>query len=253
MGLVIFGCAAIIWLQVATLLHKRSHAKTRPVVCIDPGHPSETNSARIVQHGTCELEINWEMAGKLADALKARGIETVLTKKSRDQFVQNHTRAFIANECKADLAVHLHCDAGPGRGYTIYYPNRQGTLEGNTGPTQDVIDSSRRAAYALHGGMSTVLAGWLHDRGVRGDDKTKIGHTQGTLTTSAFSEVPTVTIEMCFLNNLHDNDFIKSQGGQARMARALANGIAAYLLANGYVQQSGKLVPRTIHPRASAE
>jgi N-acetylmuramoyl-L-alanine amidase len=248
MGLVIAACGVIIWLQVSALLHKRAHAKTRPVVCIDAGHPSETNSARILQHGTYELEMNWVMAGKLRDALEAKGIEVVMTKRSRDQFVQNHTRAFIANECEADLAVHLHCDAGPGRGYTIYYPNRQGNLEGYTGPAQEVIDSSRRAAYTLHSGMSAILTGSLHDRGVKGDDKTKIGRSQGTLTTSCFSEVPTVTIEMCFLNNLHDNRFIQSPAGQSRLTRALANGIAAYLLANGYVQKSGRLILR-----ASAE
>ena len=242
MGLAICACAFVVWLQVSKLMRKR--ARACPVVCIDPGHPSETNSARTVQNGTTELKMNWEMAGKLADALRSKGIETVLTRKSRDEFVRNHTRAAIANDCQADLSLHLHCDAGPGRGYTIYYPNKQGTLEGRTGPPPRIIESSRHAAYLLHGGMASKLRGWLHDRGVRGDDRTKIGRATGTLTVSAFSEVPTVTVEMCFLSNRRDADFIKSQGGQAMMARALANGVVGYLLANGYSNKSGKLVPK---------
>ncbi len=253
MALIIGACGVIVWLQWSILLrHNRPHVRTRPIVCIDPGHPSETNSARIPQHGTTELEMNWEMARSLRTALREKGIDVVMTKRSRDQFVRNHIRAFIANDCHADLAIHLHCDAGPGRGYTIYYPNRQGTIEGFTGPSAEVIDSSRRAAYALHSGMSAILTGALRDRGVKGDDKTKIGRSTGVLTTSCFSEVPTVTVEMCFLNNLHDNRFIQSPAGQAKMTRALANGIATYLLATNCVEKSGKLVLR--RPiRASAE
>jgi len=247
MGLIICACGVIVWLQWTALLrHKHRHGRTRPIVCIDAGHPSETNSARRIVNGTCELEINWEMAGRLADELRSRGVEVVMTKKSRDELVLNHVRAFIANDCGADLAIHLHCDAGPGRGYTIYYPNREGTIEGYTGPPRDVIDSSRRLAYLLHSGMADMLAGSLHDRGVKGDDHTKIGRSKGTLTTSCFSEVPTVTVEMCFLTNRHDADFIKSPAGQAKLTRALANGIATYLLATNCREKSGKLA-RIVH------
>lgn len=248
MVLIIAACAIIIWLQWSRQARKQPRIRTRPVVCLDPGHPSETNPATILQHGTTELEINWTIALKLRDALRQKGIDVVMTKRSRDQFLSNRDRAFIANDCRADLAVHLHCDAGPGRGYTVYYPNRQGCIEGFVGPSAEVIESSRRAAYLLHSGMSPVLAGALHDRGVRGDDKTKIGRSKGVLTTSCFSEVPTVTVEMCFLNNLHDNRFIQSPGGQSRLTRALSNGIATYLVTNGCRQRSGKLFLR--HPTA---
>jgi len=247
MVLIIAACAAIVWLQWSGQLHRHRRVRTRPVVCIDPGHPSETNSATIFQHGTTELEINWEIALKLRDALRSRGVEVVMTKRSRDQFVRNRTRALIANNCRADLAIHLHCDAGPGRGYTVYYPNRQGTIEGLTGPSLQVIESSRRAAYLVHSGMSPILTGALHDRGVRGDEKTKIGRSQGALTTSCFSEVPTVTVEMCFLNNLDDNRFIQSPAGQSRLTRALSNGIATFLLATNCRERFGKLMYRTPH------
>lgn len=242
MGLIVCACSVVVWRQFAGL-RKHHHArKTHPIVCIDPGHPSETNSARHPENGTTELEMNWEMAQRLATTLQERGIDTVLTKKTCDDFIRNRVRAFIANDCGADLALHLHCDAGPGRGYTVYFPNKQGTIEGKTGPTQDVIDSSRSAAYLLHDGMAGPLKGWLHDRGIKGDSMTKIGRAKGTLTTSAFSEVPTLTVEMCFLTNRHDAEFIKSQHGQQRMADALSAGVVKYLLTMGYVDRDGKLV-----------
>lgn len=244
MGLIILACCVVAWRQFARV-HRPGHkCSTRPIVCIDAGHPSETNSARHHVNGTCELEMNWRMSTRLSAALKEWGIDTVMTKKFCDELVFNRMRAAIANKCGADLAVHLHCDAGPGRGYTIYYPNKQGTIEGKTGPSQEVIDASRSAAYLVHDGMSSPLMGWLHDRGIKGDSLTKIGRKRGTLTTSAFSEVPTLTVEMCFLTNRHDASFIKSEQGQQRLTHALASGVVEYLLSRGFVEKDGKVVRR---------
>lgn len=248
MAVILIGCGGVVWYHFAALL--RLHAKpikTCPVICIDPGHPSETNSARHWEHGTNELEMNWVMAGRLRDELARYGIEVVMTKKSRDEFVRNRQRALIANDADADLSLHLHCDAGPGRGYTVYFPNKRGTIEGKSGPSDKVIDESRKAAWLLHSGMNGPLSGWVHDRGIKGDSVTKIGRSRGTLTVSAFSEVPTLTVEMVFLTNWHDADFIKSQGGQKRMTEALATGVVHYLLSSGYVRKNGKL----IRPRLS--
>lgn len=243
MGLLLIVFCTVVWLQLRFLLRPgcARHVKTRPVVCIDPGHPSETNSARHVENGTTELHMNWEMAQNVAAALARKGVEIVITKKTCDEFMPNHVRAMIANECGADLALHLHCDAGPGKGYTVYFPNKQGTIDGKTGPSPEVIDSSCHAAYTMHSGMVGVLQGWLHDRGVKGDSYTKIGRAKGTLTTSAFSEVPTLTVEMCFLTNRQDADFIESQGGQRLLTDALVTGVVKYLLANGYEEREGKL------------
>ena len=247
MGTALIICGGVAWYHFAVMLGRhKPHAKTCPVVCIDPGHPSETNSARHWVHGTNELEMNWRMANRLRDALKTQGIEVVLTKKSRDEFVRNRLRALVANNAQADLTVHLHCDAGPGRGYTIYFPNRQGTLEGKTGPSDAIIDESRRAAWLLHAGMVSRLQSLIHDRGIKGDSMTKIGRSRGTLTVSAFSEVPTVTVEMVFLTNRRDAEFIKSQHGQARMTDALAAGVRNYLLADGFRCKDGKLITRKL-------
>jgi len=236
-------CAAFIYIANRPNHKHLLHKKLGPVICIDPGHPSETNSARIMQNGTNELTMNWEVALKLASVLEKRyGVKTVMTKKSRDQFVRNHTRAIIGNESEADLTIHLHCDCGPSRGFTIYYPNRKGKLEGKEGPPPHVIRDSHKAAYELHDGMCAVLLGHLHDRGIKGDDNTRIGRVKGTLTVSAYSEVPTLTVEMVFLSSRHDAVFIKSEAGQEMMAQALAKGIANFLTTLGYKTEKGKFL-----------
>jgi hypothetical protein len=111
--------------------------------------------------------------------------------------VRNAERAHIANDGGAALMVRLHCDVGSGTGFTLYFPDRQGTAEGRTGPTRAVMERSRRAALVLDSAMAAELAPrYLRDGGVLGDSRTAIGSRQGALTGSIFSRVPVVTVEM---------------------------------------------------------
>lgn len=200
-----------------------------PVVCIDPGHPSETSAGNTIQNGTTEVHIVWRVALKLREMLEAKGFKVVMTKQAESQLVKNRDRAITANNAGAALMVRLHCDASAGSGFALYAPDRQGTVHGVTGPSRDVIEQSQRAAKAIHAGMREKLKGALKDGGVRGDSKTYIGSRQGALTGSIYSRVPIVTIEMVVLNNKSDAEFIKSQSGQQKMAEAIASGIELFL------------------------
>ena len=205
-------------------------ADARTVVCIDPGHPSEVASGQNIQNGTSETAVDWAVASKLREMLEARGYEVVLTKSSEEELVRNKDRALIANRARAALMLRLHCDASAARGFAVYYPDRRGRAkDGTTGPGPDVIEESRRAARAIHAGLSEGLRGALEDNGVRTDYQTKVGREQGgALTGSIFSEVPVVTIEMVTLSDPGDAEFIKTEEGQRRMAEAIADGVARF-------------------------
>ena len=202
--------------------------RTRPTVVIDPGHPSEVSSGATRQNGTSEVHVAWRVAQRLATLLRARGYTVVMTKDSERTNVSNVDRARIGNRAQAALVVRLHCDDSPDSGYAIYYPDRQGTSHGRTGPNAAVMRASAAAAESLHVSMARRLAGKLKDRGVRGDSKTAIGEQQGALTGSIFSEVPVVLVEMVTLSNPHDAAFIKAPSGQSLMAQAIAEGIGRY-------------------------
>src|SRR5205085_931078 len=210
---------------------KSAGAAARTVVCIDPGHPSEVASGKNVQNGTSEAHVDWAVASKLRELLEARGYEVVLTKEAEDELVRNKDRALVANRARAALMIRLHCDASEERGYAVYYPDRQGRAkDGTTGPSQDVIEGSRRAAEAVHSALAENLAGALNDNGVRTDNQTKVGREQGgALTGSIFSGLPVVTIEMVVLSNQQDADFIKTEAGQQRMAEAIADGVTRFV------------------------
>jgi N-acetylmuramoyl-L-alanine amidase len=204
-------------------------AEEPPVVCIDPGHPSETSAGNVVQNGTTEVHIAWVVALKLRALLEAKGMRTVMTKSAEARLVRNRDRAMIANRARARLMVRLHCDASNDSGFALYAPDRQGSVEGVTGPSPEVIERSQQAARAIHQGMAERLAGVLKDGGVRGDSKTYVGSRQGALTGSIFSEVPVVTVEMVVLSNKSDARFIKDEKGQNRMAEAIAAGIERFI------------------------
>lgn len=203
----------------------------RTIICIDPGHPSEVASGKNMQNGTSEAHIDWAIATKLRDVLESEGYEVVLTKTAEDELVRNKDRALIANRANAALMIRLHCDASAERGYAVYYPDRKGRAkDGSTGPTQDVIEASRRAAGAVHSAMAENLSDALNDNGVRTDNDTKVGREQGgALTGSIFSDVPVVTIEMVVLSDAQDAEFIKAEAGQQRMAQAIAEGVARFV------------------------
>ncbi len=195
------------------------------IVCLDPGHPTEFNSGMHHVNGLREVDMNWQVALKVRKELERKGIRVVLTKDRSEQLVSNPRRSIIANQAKASLMVRLHCDAGPGKGYTVYYPNKMGYDGKKYGPVKKVRAASRIAAYRIRSGMNHHLSGKLNDRGVRGESTTRVGEWKGALRGSVYVDVPVVTIEMVFLNNASDAEFIRTDSGQNLMAKAVADGI----------------------------
>jgi N-acetylmuramoyl-L-alanine amidase len=200
--------------------------QSRPIVVVDPGHPSETAPGNVVQHGTTEVHIAWVVALALREELRARGLDVLLTKQSESQLVTNRERAEIGNRAEAMVMVRLHCDASSDSGFAVYHPDRQGTVDGVTGPSAEVIASSRVAARIIHASMAELLRGHLKDGGVRGDSRTLVGSRQGALTGSIYSRIPAVLVEMATLSNPRDAEFIKREEGRRLMARAIADGVA---------------------------
>ncbi len=217
------GCAAC-------LSATSTSAQARPfLVCIDPGHPSETSDGAS-DNGLSENKLNWQVGQKLRQKLLARGIAVVMTKSRLNQNVTNRRRAEIANQAHADILIRLHCDDGSGRGFGWYYPDRSGHKYGVSGPPREVQAASREAATLINSAMIPVLRGSLSSNPVRTDAATFVGGNQGgVLTGSIFARVPTALIEMCFINKRSDARFIASTQGQDKMATALTVGIEHYL------------------------
>lgn len=223
-----FVCALLLLLLCPT-----TFAQTLPLsgmtICIDPGHTSETSAGTQSRDGKLtERHINWIEAVRLRALLTADGVHVVMTKATEAQIVTNRRRAEIANAAHASLLLRLHCDSNAPSGITTYYPDRQGTRFGVTGPSRDVIAQSHAAAMVFQPVLAELLRGELPNGGVKGDSATFVGGKQGALTGSIFAQVPALTVEMCVLTNAHDYTFIRTANGQAQMAYALYAGVIAF-------------------------
>jgi len=193
-------------------------------ICIDPGHPSEVGRGASGKKIT-ELEAVWLIGSRVGKRLEELGYKVVLTKSKQDELVKNRRRAEIANESKADLMVRLHCDGAGSTGFAVYWPSKQGTAQGRTGPTQEVIERTSKIVPVFHKELGSALKGKLRDNGLKGDEKTLIGSRQGALTGSIFSEVPVLLVEMVDLTNPKDDAFIASKEGQDLYVEALVRAI----------------------------
>lgn len=222
-----FGSLALSIALVLVGCGQLRDAKPRRVA-IDPGHPSETSQGASGPAGATEIQVNWAVGEKLRTLLEENGYEVVMTKLVEEEVVTNRHRAEIGTFNNADLMVRLHCDAGSHHGTATFFPDRQGTRWGVTGPEPHVISGSRELAEAFHPAVIRSLGEGWPDLGIKGDSKTAVGSKQGALTGSIFSGIPVVTIEMVVITDPEEEAFISSEEGQDRMARAIAAGIEAY-------------------------
>jgi N-acetylmuramoyl-L-alanine amidase len=197
-----------------------------PVICIDPGHPSEVGRGTQGKKVT-EVQVAWDVARSLEAKLRTMGYRVVMTKSSLEEKVTNKERAERANQSHASMMVRLHCDASKGSGFAIYYPTQQGTVNGFRGPTSAVLKATAPLAKRFHKAFSGALRGKLKDQGLMSDVKTAVGSKQGALTGSIYSHVPSVLVEMVVLTNARDEAFILSGNGRRAMVDALAAGVKA--------------------------
>ncbi len=111
-----------------------------PVICLDPGHPSEVNPGTTLQNGLREVEVVYDVAMQLKKELEeghiARVVMTRNFRSAGSSIVTNKQRAEIANKANAVLLLRLHCDTGAGSGCTIYFPDRTGKIHGLVGPSE---------------------------------------------------------------------------------------------------------------------
>lgn len=228
-SVLVFAAAAPAHAQMQEQMQEQTQPLHGIVVCLDPGHTSETSQGTASRDGKLtERHVNWVVAQKLLPLLQAAGATVVLTKTHEEQVVSNRRRAEIANAAHAALLLRLHCDSGEQSGLATYYPDRQGKRFGVVGPSPAVIAGSRRAAAVFQPAVIHALGGALRDAGIKGDSQTGVGSKQGALTGSIFSQVPALTVEMCVLTNPNDYKFIRTRAGQDAVAHALLAGVEAY-------------------------
>ena len=212
------------------------------VVLVDPGHnggnfnvPSVIN--RLIWNGreteTCdttgtetdggytEALFNWHVALYLTADLRAEGATVVLTRTSNTGVGPCVTeRAAIGNAAHANAAVSIHADGGPpgGRGFAILEPVADGINNTIVGPSA-VLGVDLRTAFEK--GTREPVSSYDGINGIQPRDD---------LAGTNLSRVPKVFIECANMRNATDAALVTSARWQARAARSIAAGLAAFLV-----------------------
>lgn len=226
------------------------HAYT---LVIDAGHGGKDPGA--IGSRSKEKDINLKVALSLGALVEqnCKGVKVVYT-RSTDKFVGLDERADIANKAKADLFISIHTNStatkrGP-RGTETYTlgmhraaenlevakrENSVITLESNYEQRYEGFDPNSSESYIIFELMqdqnmekSVKLA-----KQIQGQFKSNSGrldkgvHQAGFLVLRATS-MPSVLVELGYINNSAEETFLSSKNGVASMARSIYNAFIAY-------------------------
>ncbi len=203
--------------------------KPKAVIGIDPGHqdrgnysaepigPGASEKKTAVAGGTSgvssgkpEYMLAMEIGKKLKKELINRGYRVVMTRNSNEVDITNMERALLLNK-ECDVAVRLHADgstSGSANGASALYPSPSNAYVGGLSDMCKNLSECVLNSYCEATG--------LKNRGlVLRDD----------LTGTNWSTIPVTLIELGFMTNVSDDDFMSSEQGQKKMVEGLANGI----------------------------
>lgn len=214
-------------------------------VVVDPGHGGEKDGA-IGPGGTKEKDVALAIARELADLLEARGHEVILT-RDRDVSLGLTPRIELANQREADLFVSIHANSAPSarsrvQGVETYFLSAEASdaqalalaeqenadeeeAERPSDPLGFILADlarmeahvgSSRLAVEIH--QSLVRASGARDRGVR----------QAPFFVLSGARMPAVLVEVGYISHPHEEKRLARLEDQARIARAIADGIEAY-------------------------
>ncbi|MDY7231068.1 N-acetylmuramoyl-L-alanine amidase [Hyalangium rubrum] len=218
--------------------------KVRRVI-IDPGHGGHDTGA-IGKQGTREKDITLAISHKLAQQLRERGLEVILTRDD-DRYVKLEGRAQFANEARGDLFISIHCNSAHNRKlrgvetYTLNissdrYSIRLAARE-NASTEKGISDLQfilADLATKANTGESTRLASQVQKSlvGQLTREYTGIkdlGHKEALFYVLLGVKMPAILVETAFLSHAEEEERLASEAYQDSVARAIAQGVEDFL------------------------
>lgn len=206
-----------------------------PLIAVDAGHQgpgqdmsgqepnapsSDVMKARLatgtagMTTGVNEYELTLQVALKLKEELTGRGYRVVMTRETHDIDISNIDRCRIAEEAGADIMVRIHAngseDSSVSGALTI------APTEANP-DTQDIYEDSIRLSRLVIDSYCTATG--LGNRDIWSTDE---------MTGINWSNIPVTYLEMGFMTNPGDDQYMCEESNQMIMAAGIADGIDAY-------------------------
>lgn len=218
--------------------------KVRRVI-IDPGHGGHDTGA-IGKNGTREKDITLAISQKLADELKERGLEVILT-RDEDRYVKLEDRAQFANDSRGDLFISVHCNSAVNRKlhgvetYTLNisadrYSIRLAARE-NSSTEKGISDLQfilADLATKANTGESTRLASQVQKSlvGQLSHDYSNVkdlGTKEALFYVLLGVKMPAILVETSFLSNADEEERLNDEDYQDSVAQSIAQGVEDFL------------------------
>ncbi len=222
------------------------------VIVIDPGHGGKDPGA-IGLRGTREKDITLSVALKLGALIEKYlpDVKVVYTRKT-DTFVELYRRTQIANETGGKLFISIHCNSTERKpssinGFEIYllrpnktdeaiaiaakenaviqleegYQNRYRELT----EEEFIIITMAQSAYMKYSELYASVASESIDRHL---ELRNNGVKQAGFFVLVGASMPNVLVELGYLSNRSDEEFLRSDQGQRKIAFALFESIRRF-------------------------
>lgn len=213
----------------ASIKEEPSEIDKEFIICIDPGHQEKGDSksepvapgsgqrkARVSQGTTgistkkAEYVVNLEASIILKEILEGKGYKVIMTRDCHDINISNAERAEVANKCKADLAIRIHCDSlndSSKTGAVILVPSKNGQY------TKSIFEDSNSYAKIL---QTKLKSSGIKVNGV---------FERADITGFNWSQVPVVIFEMGFMSNWNEDKMLSDSDYQKKLMEIVAQSI----------------------------
>jgi N-acetylmuramoyl-L-alanine amidase len=234
---------------VFTAIAQKKNAKF--TVVLDAGHGGKDPGNSY--HGFVEKEIALKTTLKVGDLLeKQKDFEVVYTRQT-DVFIELVNRPKVANKINADLFVSIHCNSvtnqtpagtetfvmGLSRSnMNLEVAKKENSvilLEDNYKKTYEGFDPHKPESLAGlkikqedNLNSSITLASIIQDNFTNNLSRKTRGVKQQPLWVLDAAYMPGVLIELGFLSNKEEGEYLNSEEGQDQMAEQIAKAIIAY-------------------------
>ena len=215
-------------------------------VVIDAGHGGHDPGA-IGKTGLREKDVNLDIARRLAQFLKAQGIEVLMT-RSTDKFISLQGRADIANRSRADLFISVHSNSaasGKLNGFEVYYITekvndysralfsaKSADLDIDSssfyGSSLDLKTTLWDMVYTSSRLESIRLAQNICESAERNMGLKILGVKGAPFYVLKGAHIPAVLIETGFLSNPKEEKYLRNNFYRQQIAEAISDGIIHY-------------------------
>ena len=193
---------------------------TKRSIFLDPGHGGSDPGA--ISGGVREKDLTLSVYNKVSSKLASLGY-TVLTSRNVDKDVDLVDRAEQANNANADMLLSIHFNAG-GRGIargieTYYYQataDRVPKINKENHNNPERLERSRKLANKVQ--QNLLYQTGANDRGVK----------RASFTVLRETSIPSILVELGFIDNLEERNKIKTNEYQERLANGIVDGIVEY-------------------------